>query len=595
VTTPSNTPPMDFRALFESAPGLYLVMTPDFRIVAVTDAYLRATMTQRDTVVGRGIFDVFPDNPDDPTATGVVNLRASLSRVVSLRQPDVMAVQKYDIRRPLSDGGGFEERYWSPVNSPVLDDSGQLTYIIHRVEDVTEFVRLKQLQREQQQETIELKSRHHRMEAETFQRAQEIQEVNRQLRALQAELEARVDVRTEELQQAREHLRQAQKLEAIGRLAGGVAHDFNNLLSVILGYCEILLSRTAAASGRAELEAIAHAGHRAADLTHQLLAFSRRQVLEPKIIDVNALVRSIGEMLGRVLGEDIQLMVRTAARIGRIKVDPSQAEQVIMNLAVNARDAMPRGGKLTLETADIELDDTYARDHLGVEPGHYVMLAVSDTGHGMNKATQARIFEPFFTTKPKGKGTGLGLSTVFGIVKQSGGNIWVYSEPTVGTTFRIYFPRVADALSAPEPSAPTELAGGTETILLAEDEDHVRAVARDILVPLGYRVLEAATPSDALRLCKQHPDRLDLLLTDVVMPHVSGRELARQIAALRPEIRILFMSGYTDDAIVNHGVLDTGLAFLQKPLTPLSLARKVRQTLDRPGPLEREPLGTPRQ
>jgi signal transduction histidine kinase len=585
VRTPSDTPSLDFRALFESAPGLYLVMTPGFTIVAVTDAYLRATMTERDTIVGRGIFDVFPDNPDDPAATGVANLRASLLRVVSLRRPDVMAVQKYDIRRPLSEGGGFEERYWSPVNSPVVNDAGQLAYIIHRVEDVTEFVRLKQLQREQHEEAIELRSRHNRMEAETFQRAQEIQEVNRQLRELQATLEARVEVRNEELQRAREHLRQAQKLEAIGRLAGGIAHDFNNLLSVILGYCEMLLNRAAAAPVRAELEAIAHAGHRAADLTHQLLAFSRRQVLEPKVIDVNALLRSIGSMLGRVLGEDIQLLVRTAARMGRIKVDPSQVEQVIMNLTVNARDAMPRGGKLTLETADVELDDTYARDHLGVAPGPYVMLAVSDTGHGMDKATQARIFEPFFTTKSKGKGTGLGLSTVFGIVKQSGGNIWVYSEPAVGTTFRIYFPSVAGALSAPEPSAPAEIAGGTETILLAEDEDQVRAVAREILTALGYHVLEAASPANALRLCKQHPGQINLLLTDVVMPNVSGRELAQQIATIRPEIRVLFMSGYTDDAIVNHGVLDTGLAFLQKPLTPLSLGRKVRQTLDRPVPL----------
>jgi signal transduction histidine kinase len=471
----------DFRLLFESAPGLYLVLdSSDFRIVAVSDSYLRATMTYRPEIVGRGIFDVFPDNPQDAAPTGVANLRASLERVVKERRPDAMAVQKYDIRRPESEGGGFEERYWSPVNSPAFDDRGQLAYIIHRVEDVTEFVSLRRRGTEQSRIADELRTQAGMMEAEIYRRAQQIQDANQQLRELQADLESRVQARTEELRRSEDQLRQSQKLEAIGRLAGGVAHDFNNLLSVILSYCDELLARPVQ-EGREELDEMRLAGQRAADLTRQMLAFSRQQVLDPKVLDLNQVLDGVGKMLARVLGEDIELKLLPAPELGRVLADPGQIEQVLMNLVVNARDAMPDGGRLTVTTTNVNLDEEYAKDHAGVVPGPHVLISVSDGGVGMDKATQARIFEPFFTTKERGKGTGLGLSTVFGIVKQSGGHIWLYSEPGAGTTFRIYLPCVEGipALRGPTVVGPTR--GGTETVLLVEDEDQIRKVASSIL------------------------------------------------------------------------------------------------------------------
>ncbi len=579
----------DFRALFESAPGLYLVLTPDLTIVAVSEAYLQATMTKRDQILGRNLFDAFPDNPDDAGATGVSNLRSSLERVLKHRRADAMAVQKYDIRRPDSEGGGFEERHWSPVNSPVLSDGGQVRYIIHRVEDVTEFVRLKQQGNELHKVTEELRTRAGQMESEIHRRAQEIQEANRQLRCHQEELESRVEARTADLKRANEalrkseeQLRQSQKLEAVGRLAGGIAHDFNNLLSVILSYSEILSSGLKTDDpARTDLDEIKKAGGRAADLTRQMLAFSRQQVLDLRILDLNEIVTNVNRMLTRVLGEDIELKTLLAAKLVKVKADPGQIEQVLMNLVVNARDAMPTGGKLTIETSNVELDAAYAREHLGVLPGAYVMIAVSDTGMGMDKATQARIFEPFFTTKELGKGTGLGLSTVFGIIKQSGGNIWLYSEPGGGTTFKIYLPQAEGKVDWSPSLVPTPMeVRGTETVLLVEDEDQVRAVASGILKRTGYHVLEARSPGEALLVSEQHPVKIHLLLTDVVMPKMNGRQLSERIALMRPDIRTIFMSGYTDNVIVHHGLLDSGVSFLQKPFTPDSLGRKVRQVLD---------------
>lgn len=577
----------EFRALFESAPGLYLALAPDLTIVAVSDAYLRATMTKRAEILGRGIFDVFPDNPAEVDATGVSNLRASLDRVLGLRRPDAMAVQKYDIRRPESEGGGFEERYWSPVNSPVIDAEGDVRYIIHRVEDVTEFVRLTELRSQQQRTTNELRSRAGQMESEILRRAQELQEANRQLRSLQEELESRVQERTAELgnandalRRSEEQLRQSQKMEAIGRLAGGIAHDFNNLLSVILSCADLAAAELPPEHPvQSDLGEIRHAGQRAADLTRQMLAFSRQQVLEPRSLDLNEIVSNLQKMLARVLGEDIDLKMRLSSRLGTVKADPGQIEQVLMNLVVNARDAMPRGGMLTVETSNVFLDEVYARQHLDVEPGPYVLLAVSDTGIGMDKETQARIFEPFFTTKERGKGTGLGLATVFGIVKQSGGNIWLYSEPGGGTTFKIYLPRTEGAPENMSRTLPHRDTRGTETILLAEDEVQVRVTARTILERAGYHVLEARSPAEAIAI-SDHAEVIDLLLTDVIMPKISGRELAERITIKRPAIKTLFMSGYTDDAIVLHGVLEAGVFFLQKPFTPDSLVHKVRDVLD---------------
>jgi len=383
------------------------------------------------------------------------------------------------------------------------------------------------------------------------------------------------------LAQSQEQLRQAQKMEAVGRLAGGVAHDFNNVLSVIIGYGDLLLQDLRPADPmRAEVEEIRKAGQRAAGLTRQLLMFSRQQVVEPRVIDLHEVLTSMDKMLQRILGEDVELVSMPPKAAGRVKADPSHIEQVILNLVVNARDAMPTGGKLTLETANVVLDEDYARSHLPAKAGPYVMLAVSDTGVGMDRETQARIFEPFFTTKDIGTGTGLGLSTVFGIVQQSGGNIWVYSEPGKGTTFKVYLPRVDDDVDAPKPHVAPATLRGTETILLVEDEEQVRTVVVNILRRQGYRVFPAQHAGEALLLCESYPEAIDLLITDVVMPQMSGPELARRLARTRPGMKVLCMSGYTDDSIVRHGVLESGVAFLQKPVTPATLASKVREILD---------------
>ena len=376
---------------------------------------------------------------------------------------------------------------------------------------------------------------------------------------------------------------QAQKMEAVGRLAGGVAHDFNNILTAIGGYTDLLLADLPLDDPRRQdVDEIHRAADRAAALTQQLLAFSRRQVLQPKVIDLNALVSNVEKLLGRLIGEDVQLATALAHDVGRVRADPGQLEQVIVNLAVNARDAMPAGGKLTIETRNVDLDAAYAAEHRTVVPGPYVVIAVSDTGTGMSTETQSHIFEPFFTTKEVGKGTGLGLATVYGIVKQSGGSIWVYSELGHGTTIKVYLPRVDEP---PEPLAAPGLANperlrGTETILLVEDEPAVRAVARQILARQGYTVLEAPDGPAALAMFAGG-GRVDLILTDVVMPGMSGRTLADQLATRWPGVRVLYMSGYTDDAIVRHGMLEPGLAYLQKPFRPDALVRKVREVLNR--------------
>lgn len=380
-------------------------------------------------------------------------------------------------------------------------------------------------------------------------------------------------------------LRQAQKLEAIGRLAGSVAHDFNNLLSVILSYSALILEQMAPTDPiRPDLEAIEHAGERAGDLTRQLLAFSRQQLMALRLVDLNDIVRESERIFRRLLGEDVELVCHRERHLPQVLVDPGQMEQVLMNLAINARDAMPNGGKLTLETQSVSLDAAYAGEHLGVSPGRYVMLAVSDTGHGMDKATQAQIFEPFYTTKGPGKGTGLGLSTVFGIVKQSGGSIWVYSEPGAGTTFKVYIPVAPSDLVVPaaKTEAAPETLTGSETVLLTEDQAEVREVARQVLQRYGYHVLVASNAGEALLHCERHPLPIDLLLTDVVMPHMNGRDLARRLAEIRPEMKVIYMSGYTDHSVVEHAFLEAGVDFVQKPIVPEQLARKVRVVLDGP-------------
>jgi PAS domain S-box-containing protein len=402
------------------------------------------------------------------------------------------------------------------------------------------------------------------------------------LRSAQAELERRVAAATAELRATEEQLRHAQKMEAVGRLAGGVAHDFNNLLSVVLGYSSMLLEDLDPSHPHhvavAEIE---RAGERAAELTRQLLAFSRQQVLDPKIVDLNEVLASVDRLVRRLVGEDVEVVVRPGADLGLVRVDVGQIEQVVVNLVVNARDAMPAGGRLTIETGNVALDDAYASEHPGILAGPHVMVAISDTGTGMDRATQGRVFEPFFTTKPKGKGTGLGLSTVFGIVKQSGGSIWLYSEPDRGTTFKVYFPLSSDGgEQAAERAATAPARGGAETVLLVEDEPQVRQLTRNILAKHGYVVLEAADPAAAIALCAGDAQPIDLLLTDVVMPLMSGRQLAERLVAQRPALKVLYMSGYTDNTVVHHGVLDAGIWFLQKPITPDALAAKVREVLD---------------
>ena len=379
-----------------------------------------------------------------------------------------------------------------------------------------------------------------------------------------------------------ERLRQSQKMEAVGRLAGGVAHDFNNLLTVILGYSQILAEGVPSGSRLADSTAqIKSAADRAAGITRQLLAFSRKQVLSPRVINLNDIMLNLDSLLRRLIGEDIEVLTVPSNDLGSVKADPGQIEQVIMNLALNARDAMPRGGKLTLETTNEQLDESYAHRHQPAEPGRYVMLAVSDTGHGMSPETQARIFEPFYTTKEVGKGTGLGLSMVYGIVKQSGGYIWVYSEPDRGTTFKIYLPRVDQPAEATgTENRPQSVQRGTETILLVEDDPQLRQLSSSVLAHCGYKVLVAGGPEEGLDICKTNHRDIRLLITDVVMPRMNGRQLAEQIAQVSPNVKVLYISGYTSNAIVHYGVLDAGLWFLPKPFTLSGLVAKVREVLD---------------
>jgi two-component system, cell cycle sensor histidine kinase and response regulator CckA len=379
-----------------------------------------------------------------------------------------------------------------------------------------------------------------------------------------------------------ERLRQSQKMEAVGRLAGGVAHDFNNRLTVILGYSQILEDGVPAGTRLADSTAqIKSAADRASGITRQLLAFSRKQVLSPRVINLNDILLNLDSLLRRLIGEDIEVTTATASDLGTVKADPGQIEQVIMNLALNARDAMPHGGQITLETSNAQLDESYARDHQAVEPGRYVMLAVSDTGHGMTPETQARIFEPFYTTKEIGKGTGLGLSMVYGIVKQSGGHIWVYSEIDRGTTMKIYLPRVDQDIEATGAEhRPNRVQRGTETILLVEDDSQLRQLSSSVLAHCGYKMLVASAPEEGMELFRANYRDIRLLITDVVMPRMNGRQLAEQISQISPEVRVLYISGYTNNAIVHYGVLDPGLWFLPKPFTLSALMAKVREVLD---------------
>ncbi len=380
-----------------------------------------------------------------------------------------------------------------------------------------------------------------------------------------------------------EQLVHAQKMEAVGRLAGGVAHDFNNMLTVIAGYNRMILDELSPMDPlRGYAEEILKAADRAGALTNQLLAFSRRQIMQPRVINLTAVIGQTERMLRRLIGEDIQLNMSLSPDTGNIKADPNHIEQAVVNLAVNARDAMPMGGRITIETCNVQIDETYAKTHMGVKPGEFVMIALSDTGHGMDSATRQHIFEPFFTTKQRGKGTGLGLATVYGMVKQSGGDIWVYSEPGQGTIFKLYFPRVAEPVSpgwSEEPERPHQVNG--ETVLLVEDEAQVRDLEVKMLKQLGYTVLAAANGEEAMDVSQAHSGEISLLVTDVVMPNMSGKQVADAMLSRRPDIKILYLSGYTENTISHHGVLDSSVDFLTKPFSRESLSRKIRDILSR--------------
>lgn len=538
------------------------MLSPALEIVAVTDAYLAATMTRREAILGRGIFDVFPDNPDDPAVTGQKNLRCSLETVLRTGRPDAMAVQKYDIRRPAAEGGSFEERYWSPLNVPIFGSDGAIRFVLHRVEDVTEFVRLKRQAAEVERLDGEMRARSERMEAEVYERAQQIQEKNQRLFA---------------------QLAQSQKMEAVGLLAGGIAHDFNNLLTLIVGYSELLLDDLKPGDHtHAELEAILGAARRAGALTRQILVFSRRHPAEMVPTDLNRIVREADQMLRRVIGEHIELVIRLEPDLRTVIADPGRIHQVVMNLAINARDAMPAGGRLTITTANQDLDELFAQSHVAVTPGPYAMLTVSDTGCGMSSDVLAHVFEPFFTTKDPGKGTGLGLAMVHGIVEQCRGHVRVYSEEGRGSTFKIYLPETEQkpVILEAKPAAPE--ARGTETLLLVEDDDDIRRLTRRILEQSGYSVLECSNAGEALMFVEQGRATAALLLTDIVMPRMSGIQLARRLRSRTPDMKVLFMSGFTEHPTLDDAEFVEGALLIHKPFSRLQLLAKLRELLDPP-------------
>jgi PAS domain S-box-containing protein len=547
-------------SIIENIPAMVFVKDAD------TLAFVRFNRAAEDllgvtraALMGKNDFDIFP---------------ADMARFFQEKDREVLRNQRLvDIpEEPVQTPRGM--RWLHTKKIPILGPTGEARYLLGISEDITERKNADERRRVVQRE----------LERSVDERTAELTRVNDDLRKQITERE-----RAEEaLLRSEEELRQSQKMEAIGRLAGGIAHDFNNLLSIILSYSAMMMDALGPEDPlRADAEQIAIAGQRARDLTRQLLAFSRRQMMRPEVLDLTEVVRGLEPMLRRVLGEDVELTISLGQPTSLVKADPGQIQQIIMNLVVNARDAMPDGGKLWIETGDVLLDEERVRAHLGsgARPGPHVCLTVSDTGVGLDEETRTRIFEPFFTTKPKGKGTGLGLSTVLGIVQQSGGHVTVESTPSHGAAFRVFLPRTSElrvpAAPAREPRQPVARRG-SETVLLVEDEGQLRVLARDILRGAGYTVFDAPNAAEAIKASQRHAGPIHLLVTDVVMPHIGGRELARRLAADRPRMRVLYMSGYTDDAIVQHGIVDPSIAFLPKPITPDTLLGKVRETLDSP-------------
>jgi signal transduction histidine kinase/CheY-like chemotaxis protein len=548
MTSPAKSVSIqDFRLLFESSPALYLVLNPDLQVVAASDAYLRATGVTREEILGSEVFAVLEANDDDADSSRVMKrLRQSLTKVLRDRIPDAAGTLKYRLRRPESQGGGYEEMNWIPVNWPVVGRNNEVLYIINCLEDVAQHGSRPNVAGDEHPHAVPPE-----VQTEENIRAAQLREVNRN------------------------------RLEALGRLAGGVAHDFNNLLGIVLGNARLAQEAFPVGSPlHKQMEHIALAANRAADLTRQLLAYSRQQVLELKVLNINDVLLGVSPIIRRLIGENIEIRVMPAQNPHFVKADSGQLEQIIMNLAINARDAMPNGGKLVIESSNITIDDAYRKQHPGIEvkEGPYVMLAVSDTGIGMDTEIQQHIFEPFFTTKAEG--TGLGLATVYGIVKQSSGYVWVYSERGKGTTFRVYLPRTGEAqvVLNPVKSAPPPVTG-SETILLVEDEPMLRELVQGMLESSGYMVLAADRPGDAIRFALIHQGVIDVVLSDVVMPGMNGRELVGQISVLRPDARILFMSAFSEDVVQHHGELINGMGFIRKPFTKDGLCLKIREVL----------------
>ena len=547
----------DFRAFFERAPGLCLALAPDLTIVAVSDAYARAMMTTRAGLIGRCIFDVLPD---DPAADAAIALCRSLERVCELKRPDVVAAQKYAAPRPITAGGGIEERYWSAINTPVLDVNGELRWIIHRVEDVTE---LATLRAEVASRDALLHEQRHKIE---------------QLRATQHALARRVDDltgRQREIEQRAAQRALGDSTATIAALTGGIAHDFNNLLAVIIGNLDLLREGNVDDGEAPGLlsEALASA-LRGAALAQRLLVVARHQKLQPARLDINALIGGMAERVGRELGETIGVSLELLPELWPVMADPGQLEASLAALVANARDAMGNGGRLIIGTRNGHLDADYAGEHPGVRPGDYAIIEVSDTGSGMSRAVASRAFEPFFTTKERGLGSGLGLTMVEGFLAQSGGHIDVSSEPGIGTAIRLYLPRLAALAARAEPVAAS---GGNETVLVVEDDAAMRRIVRRQLYELGYRVLEAEHATAALRLLET--ESVAVLFSDIVTPgSIDGIALARTAASRWPELKILLTSGFPQAARDGYGAAN-GFRLLAKPYRREELARALSDML----------------